>query len=436
MKKYIVLALSLALAFSANAQLATTGTLTAGQDRTTGVSAGPYTCSNVTFDATGRATAAANGSCTGGGGGGSPATSVKTANYTIATGDCWSTVMMGTGTTGQLTVTLPATTGFTAGCALYVKNGDTGRGKIMSGFPADLMGSILWPQQTVGVQVVNGAWQTIHNPGRWKTPTTVTLHVDAVNGSNSNDGLAAGTGGALADATTAWARTVYQYDSSGTLSIIAMACSQTHTSPLYMGAFPLGTNLVQLSPDGNCSFTMSNSGPVIVLADMAELDINLTYYGSSGSMNCISNTGNSPSTGCIYMHNTSVIDMEGTPTWTPGGTNDNFLFCDGACRFTIANGITQGGAGWGNYIINMSQGGTATQSGTISASASGKLSGVYYLYGGAMLSLGTPNGSGWSTLGSSKIYAKSVLVNNGITPAGGISVGATGVNCTSLTGSC
>lgn len=436
MKNYVIaFILSFLFSTAAYAQFAVSGSLSTGQDRITGVTAGSYTCTDVTFDATGRATAASNGSCSGGGGGGSPAVNIQTAGYTITTSDCWTTVQMGTGSTGQITVTLPSASGFTDGCMVYVKNGDTARGKILSGFP--YTGGILWPQQAIGVQVINGAWQTIYNPGRWRVPSTQVIHVDAVNGSNSNDGLASGAGGAVADAQTARTIAAYKLDANGTTTVIAMACGQTHTVPLYMGGIPLGNNLIELAPDGNCAFSTTTTGPMIVVGDLAEININLTKYGSSGGWNCNSNTSNAVSTGCIYAHNDAVVDLTGTPTWTPGGANDNFLFCDGSCRFTIANGITQAGSGWGNYIINMSQGGTGTQSGTISASGGGRLNGVYYLFGGAMLSLGTPNGSGWgATPGTSKIYAQSVLVNNGITPAGGVSVGATGVNCTSLTGSC
>lgn len=434
MKKYAFLTLAL-FATSTHAQMVTTGTLNSGQDRTTGVSAGSYICSNVTFDATGRATAAANGSCSGGGGS-SPTTSIKTANYTLATGDCWSTVMMGTGSTGQITATLPSPTGFTAGCTIYIKNGDTARGKVLSGFPAGLTSSILWPLQTVGVQVVNSAWQVVYNPGRWKVPSQQTIHVDAVNGNNANDGLTTGSGGAVQDAQEAWLRAAYDFDNDGHTPIIAMACSQTHTVALSMGGIPLGTNLVQLSPDGNCSFTWSNAGAAITISDLAELDIRLNHYGSSGGMTCSANTSNATDTGCIYMHNDSVLDIEGATTWVPGGANDNFLYCDGACGFAIANGVTHSGSGTGNYYIYMSAGGKGTASGSFNASGSGSDTGVFYLYGRAMLNLGGPAGAGWASLGPTKIYANSVLVNNGVSIPGGVAVGASSVNCSSLTTNC
>ena len=344
-------------------------------------------------------------------------------------------------TGGLNTATLPATTGFPTSCNVIVKNGETytgsaGRAKILSGFPADLK-PLLWPQQAVGVKIEGSSWVTAHNPGRWSVPTTVTLHVDKTNGSNSNDGLAAGSGAAVQDAQTAWNIQQYQFDNNGTSPIIAMALGQTHTVALSMGGSPVGTNLVQLSPDGNGTFTWTNGGPSITLADEAELNLDLNYYGSSGAATFGCNSSDAASTGNIYLHNqTVVLDLEGTPIWNPAGPNDNFLFCDGQCQFTIGNGITQATGGGANYVINMSAGGHGTQSGTINASASGGAVGVYYLFGGAMLNIGTATGAGWSSIGTSKVFGHATVVTNGITLAGGYSVGTSGVACTSLTSSC
>lgn len=375
-------------------------------------------------------------SSSGGGGGGSPSTSIKTANYTITTSDCWTTVMAGTGSTGQFTVTLPAVTGFSSGCLVYLKNGDTARGKILSGFPSGLMGTILWPLQTVGVQIINGAWQVVLNPGRWKVPSQQTIHVDVTNGSNSNDGLASGSGGAVQTAQAAWLYATYQFDNDSHTPIIAMACSQTHTTALSMGGTPVGTNLVQLSPDGNCSFTWSNSGSAITVGDLAELDLNLTYYGSSGSMTCNANTSNAASSGCIYLHNDVVLDVEGKPLWTPGGTNDNFIFADGKATYTIANGIDEIGSGTGNYYIFANEGAKGTWSGQSNAPNAASANGLFFLTGGSFLNFGGPAGSGWYSLSPSKIYGNSTFINNGVSIPGGTSVGTTGVNCSSLTSSC
>ena len=87
-----------------------------------------------------------------------------TANTTIAAKHCGGTVLAGTGSTGQFTLTLPAVTGFPSNCSVLIKNGDTTNGKILSGFPSDL-NSILYPQQSVGVKIVNAAWQSAASVG-------------------------------------------------------------------------------------------------------------------------------------------------------------------------------------------------------------------------------------------------------------------------------
>jgi len=274
-----------------------------------------------------------------------------------------------------------------------------------------------------------------NDPGRWKNSGQQTLHIDLSLGSDSNDCLATGAG-ACQNPQAAYTRAQYYFDTQGTSPILALACSQTHTGQLNMGGTPLGTNLIQVSPDGNCGATWQNNGPCINVSDLAELDLNLNFYGSSGTIAFQGNRSNVASTGNILLHNAVVLDIEGTPTWAPAGGNDNFLFCDGPCEFTIANGITQTTGAGGNYAIYMSEGGKGTQSGTINASAAGGLTGVYYLFGPSMLILGTPNGVGWSSIGTSKVYGHATLVNNGITPTGGVSVGTSGVNCASLTTSC
>ncbi|HWX83938.1 MAG TPA: hypothetical protein VNZ48_10115 [Xanthobacteraceae bacterium] len=122
-----------------------------------------------------------------------------TANTTIAAKYCGGTVLAGTGSTGQFTLTLPAVTGFPSNCSVLIKNGDSSNGKILSGFPSDL-NTILWPQQSLGVKIVNGAWQSFYNPGPWNAPAGgVTLYASTT-GSDSNDCLTTGTACTLAGA--------------------------------------------------------------------------------------------------------------------------------------------------------------------------------------------------------------------------------------------
>jgi hypothetical protein len=358
-------------------------------------------------------------------------------DYTIATTDCGATVQVGTGSTGQKTITLPSVSGFDSKCVVTIINGDTARGKKLVGFPSTNFTSpnILWPGQGVKVEIINGAWAVPFDPGRWKNPGTQTLHVDINSGSDANDCLATGAG-ACQNPEAAWTRAQYYWDTAATTPIIALACSQTHTGQLNMGGTPLGTNLIQLSPDGNCGATWQNNGPCINVSDLSELDLNLNFYGSSGTISFKCNQSNVASTGNILLHNAVVLDTEGTPSWSPAGSNDNFLFCDGPCEFTIANGVTQITGAGGNYVIYMSEGGKGTQSGVISATAAGGATGVYFLFGPSMLILGTSNGGGWSSIGTSKVYGGATLVQNGVTISGTATRGSgTGRICTTLTDS-
>jgi hypothetical protein len=111
-----------------------------------------------------------------------------TANTTIAAKYCGGTVLAGTGSTGQFTLTLPAVTGFPSNCSVLIKNGDTTNGKFLSGFPSDL-NSILYPQQSVGVKIVNAAWQTFYNPGRWNLSPSLpppTIYINGNSGTTNN----------------------------------------------------------------------------------------------------------------------------------------------------------------------------------------------------------------------------------------------------------
>jgi hypothetical protein len=117
---------------------------------------------------------------------------VQTANYQIAASDCTKTVLMGTGATGQLTVTLPAVAGFPSNCSVLVKNGDSASGKILSGFPSSL-GTILYPHQSVGLKIVNRAWHPFYSPGPWVPAAGNAGLFASPSGVDTNDCLSAGT---------------------------------------------------------------------------------------------------------------------------------------------------------------------------------------------------------------------------------------------------
>lgn len=117
----------------------------------------------------------------------------QSGNYSIQTTDCGNTINE---TGAQKTITLPAVSGFASNCVLAVYNASSTRGQILSGFPGALAAApsnILWPLDTVTVQIVNGAWSLQSYPARHKITASITLYVDNTNGNDANDCLAATT---------------------------------------------------------------------------------------------------------------------------------------------------------------------------------------------------------------------------------------------------
>jgi hypothetical protein len=168
-------------------------------------------------------------------------TNIQTVNYTIQTSDCGKTVEYGTGATGLITATLPTVTGFSEGCIVWVKNGDTGAGKKLSGFPTlfDNGQAMLWPGQAGAVQVVNGVWVNLARPGRWKLPGgTFNLFSDFTNGADTNDCLASGAGRACKTAQQAAYLACNEFDFAGlpaaqTQLVVTLAASTTDTTGIH-----------------------------------------------------------------------------------------------------------------------------------------------------------------------------------------------------------
>lgn len=182
-----------------------------------------------------------------------------TANTTIAAKYCGGTVLAGTGSTGQFTLTLPAVTGFPSDCSVLIKNGDSTNGKILSGFPSDLY-AMLWPKQSVGVKIVNGAWQTFYDPGPYNVPPGgVTLYVNA-NQTQTNGTTAPGNNTLHFASTPAWITPgvlVYDFTASSVIPAGTTVVSTTGTTAV------LSTNVLNsgvgngdyITGDGNDCLT-------------------------------------------------------------------------------------------------------------------------------------------------------------------------------------
>jgi hypothetical protein len=226
-------------------------------------------------------------------------TNIQTVNYTIQTSDCGKTVEYGTGATGLITATLPVVTGFSEGCIVWVKNGDTAAGKKLSGFPTlfDNGQAILWPGQSGAVQVVNSVWVNLSRPGRWKLPGgTFNTFSDFTNGNDANDCLAAGAGRACKTAQQAAYLPCNEFDFSGlpssqTQYVVTVAAGTTDTTGVhYSCPTPPGAQ-------GGAVLTIQGASPTTSIINATGIDaigafVNATIRVrtitlASSSSNCI-----------------------------------------------------------------------------------------------------------------------------------------------------
>jgi len=235
-----------------------------------------------------------------------------TANTTIAAKYCQGTVLAGTGSTGQFTLTLPAVTGFPTNCSVLIKNGDSTNGKILSGFPSDLY-PMLWPKQSVGVKIVNGAWQTFYNPGPWVVPVGGATLYASPTGVDTNDGLTSTTPRTFAGACSArsqfatflgailiqladgtystavgGALCTIQGDSGGSSSQLTSIQGDSVTPTNVVLAVPNGDIGILIQDGGeagvnNLEFTLGTASVGMQVRQLAIGDYNNIYWGLSGS---------------------------------------------------------------------------------------------------------------------------------------------------------
>jgi hypothetical protein len=95
--------------------------------------------------------------------------------------DCGKTLLLGTGSTGFFTLTVPATTGFSTTCSIKIVNGDTTNGKAIAGL-SGIPGNMLWPGQAATLKIISNAWYWTEKPGAWVLTSGLTFNVDPVNG--------------------------------------------------------------------------------------------------------------------------------------------------------------------------------------------------------------------------------------------------------------
>jgi hypothetical protein len=324
-------------------------------------------------------------------------------------------------TGGQITITLPSPI---ADCDIRVINGDTGNGKILSGFPSDVNPK-LYPKQAVAVNSDGTIWFAEEKPGRWKVPPGVIFYVNNgpqyPMGNDANDGLTPST--ALLHMATAGPLVRDQLDCADVTPIIApMAGSSFSNDALGISAQPVGDNLIQLSPYGTGSITWTCTGPCITIGDGGELNMAWQALSTTCTVTMQGNTTNAPSNGTIYQHNDGLFDWSGGPAVTiiGSGGNTSAFFFDGPCPgASMADGFNIQNT-FGDVWHMDEGGGRFTLSGGITPTAATICARLFSILGENELIIGSafPAGVGYESLGESLI--EGLLVTNGVPIPGGV----------------
>jgi hypothetical protein len=280
---------------------------------------------------------------------GFPAQAAKTANYSAAFTDCNTTLVLGTGTTAQFTLTLPAlpATGFNAGCTIIAKNADvwsgigTGHAMTLVGFPAEFTvagtacsGNCLWPTHAIMVTVNSAGtgWVIVSKPGRWLTPgigNSIELCYTQ-NGSDVNDGLGSGTG-CLAHVQTA-VNTIGTLWDGGGYNACAIGIYTGGTNQINEAVAQTGQSIgCYLTVNFRGAVTWATAGSCWNSGDNGITILNMNL-GFVPTLHC--NNTNLVLTCQFYGHQAVVWDINGSFEWDPQGTNDCLHLSDAYGRAT------------------------------------------------------------------------------------------------------
>lgn len=286
-----------------------------------------------------------------------------TTNYQLLPSDCGGTVQVGTGSTGFLTLTIPSISGFLTTCSVVIVNGDTTRAKTIVGLTLPYADgcNCLWPGQTFVAKIINGAWTVVFEPGRWHPTGAVTCYVDAINGNDNNDCLAAGAGNAVQTLFQAAERIAnHQWDlysaSSTTQVTFQLADNNTCTgSNAYGGLHLAGPGV---GHDGNASYVIQGNAVTpanVCINDQTSISAIATF---DGAILEIKNLKMQSASGIptVQADENSIIRLEGGIILGGSGTSADFFIQHGSqifadAGYTIAGSsnehvITTDGGGW------------------------------------------------------------------------------------------
>jgi hypothetical protein len=342
----------------------------------------------------------------------------QTSNYTAANADCGAPILLGGN--AQFTLTVNAANTYTANCHLILINSDaytgagSGRGKIMA--ISGITGHVLYPGQKLDLRANGSSWVTDQilsgsNGQVWFPAFAVQFFMDT-GGSDSNDGLASGAGGAFL---TKVHCAGMAYNLVYTRNLGSVQCSQTAgqtpTAEFVSVFYPIsgggtlifnsatpGSQWTWICPAGNYCLQFGD-GALVGLTDM-ELGTNTT------------------SKGVIFGHNHGVLDLN-TNILFVTNTGQPLFSCDFDTHFNINNGFTyQNNA---SFLFSGCQGSRWNINGALTASGTPTLSRYFNFASGSLATFqGNVTFPGAVTTSVGLVTGGSVMNNlSGNIPPGG-----------------
>jgi hypothetical protein len=293
----------------------------------------------------------------------------KTANYTIASGDCQKTI---SGTGGPWTLTLPAVAGFDGACVVQACNNDpndnTHSSILLSGWPAPSFDH-LYMQQCQQVSIVNGAWIITKWPGKWTPAFVPTCYVDT-GGNDANDCL---IGNGATHAVTSPQHCFTHFQTEMNLGTSQPTCALTGGQTFNSGiscAAAQATTVYFVIGVGSNAIIRNTAGNIVV----QENDFCGFIIFDRITFDCTS-AASHPCTG-LYIHQQNGSDLS-TGGFANGNTfiganaGDNGIWCDSMCKINTAALLTFTGTFSNlilmeqNSIINVNNGLTVSNSASI-----------------------------------------------------------------------
>lgn len=278
----------------------------------------------------------------------------KTADYTVANADRGKTLALGG--TAYFTLTLNAASGYDANFAIRVVNEDTGRAKRIS--PNGLTSFLLYPGQDCMVYAQNNVWKAT-NPGRWRLTGSVTVYVDGTNGNANNDGLASGSGNALATLQQAANMVRDSVDLNGQAVTISVA-DGTYTAGVSMTSGWTGAGTVTFT--GNTG-TPSNCVISVTSGNCFQFTNNVLATIGGGFKLQTTTSGSA-----VRSETGAVVTISGAMEYGACATNQLHSINGGriivAANYTISGGCSVHAAGAGPASLVNIAGLTITLTGT------------------------------------------------------------------------